>query len=275
MLQRKKPRDTYSTKAAVSSTFDIQIRFLGGLSSCQRAAFRAAADRWSRMIVENLPPVMVDGEQIDDVLVLARGRFIDGPGGILGQAGPTHLRPGSLLPAKGIMSFDTADLQSMENAGTLRDVICHEMGHVIGIGTIWRQKRLLRGAGTNDPIFTGATASREYGALRGQKRRLPVPVANTGGPGTRDAHWREIVFGSELMSGFISSRGNPLSRVTVGSLQDLGYVVDLDAAEPFALPTPLELAEIGLGFAVRSDDHGGHGMMFMPDQDVLPEDSLL
>lgn len=275
MPRRKKLRDTYSTKAAVSSAFDIQIRFLEGLSARQQAAFRAAADRWSRMIVGNLPPVIIDGEQVDDVLILARGRSIDGSGGILGQAGPTHLRPDSFLPAKGIMSFDTADLQSMESAGTLRDVICHEMGHVIGIGTIWGRKRLLRGAGANDPIFTGATASREYGALRGQNRRLPVPVANTGGPGTRDAHWREIVFGNELMSGFISSRNNPLSRVTVGSLEDLGYEVDLDAAEPFALPTPLELAEIGLGFAIRADDHGGHGMMFIPDQDVLPKNSLV
>jgi hypothetical protein len=37
-----------------------------------------------------------------------------------------------LLPVKGIMSFDTADLKDMQSAGTLKDVITHEMGHVLG-----------------------------------------------------------------------------------------------------------------------------------------------
>ena len=66
-----------------------------------------------------------------------------------------------------------------------------------------------------------------------------------GGPGTRDGHWRETVFHNELMSGFISEPGNPLSRITAASLADLGYQVDLDAAEPFELPDLLELAEAG------------------------------
>ena len=274
MVTRETSPDVYSTKSAISSAFNIEVRFVGGLSARQRAAFSAAANRWSRMIVGNLPPVNVEGDRIDDLLIMARGSNIDGRGGILGQAGPTHLRPRTFLPAKGIMSFDIADLSGMEKAGTLGDVICHEMGHVIGIGTIWGKKRLLRGAGTKDPTFTGKAASREYGALKGPESTA-VPVANSGGAGTRDAHWREGVFANELMSGFISSRGNPISRVTVGSLQDVGYVVDLNAAEPYGLPTLLELNEFGLSSALRADDHGGHGTMFIPDQDVLPEDSLL
>ena len=38
------------------------------------------------------------------------------------------------------MSFDTADLAQMAADGTLVDVITHEMGHVIGIGTIWDRR---------------------------------------------------------------------------------------------------------------------------------------
>ena len=274
MTADKKSPNPSSNEPPDSSSFNIDIRFQGGLSRRQQAAFAAAAARWSRVIVGNLPPVNVEGDRVDDVLILARGTRIDGRGGVLGQAGPTHLRPKTLLPAKGIMSFDIADLHKMEEAGTLGDVICHEMGHVIGIGTIWGKKRLLRGAGTNDPTFVGKTASREYAALKGVAS-APVPVANTGGGGTRDAHWRESVFANELMSGFISSRGNPISRVTVGSLQDVGYVVNLDASEPYDLPSLLELNEFGLTTALRAGDHGGHGSMFIPDQDVLPEDSLL
>jgi hypothetical protein len=228
------------------SPFTIEVRFMGGLNAQQQAAFRDAADRWTRVIVGDLPSVVVDGESIDDVLILADASAIDGVGGVLGQAGPTVLRPATagtaaLLPAKGVMSFDTADLAQMQADGTLGDVIAHEMGHVLGIGTIWPEKNLLRGAGTANPTFVGQTAMAEYSTLltptSGVPERLqPVPVENTGGIGTRDSHWRESTFRNELMSGFIAARGNPLSRVTVGSLADLGYEVDLAAADPYTLP---------------------------------------
>src|SRR5262249_428940 len=146
---------------------------------------------------------------------------------------------------KGKMAFDTADLKEMENKGTLNDVITHEMGHVLGFGTIWSFKSLLKGAGTSNPTFVGANAKREYGVLRGSGP-TPVPVENTGGPGTADSHWRESVFRNELMTGFVGAAGNPLSRMTAGSLQDLGYVVDMNAAEHYTLPNHLALAEAGL-----------------------------
>jgi hypothetical protein len=47
------------------------------------------------------------------------------------------------------------------------------------------------------------------------------------------------------LSGFIAEPGNPLSRMTAASLRDLGYQVDLDAAEPYVLPNLLTLAEAG------------------------------
>jgi hypothetical protein len=67
-----------------------------------------------------------------------------------------------------------------------------------------------------------------------------VPVENTGGAGTRDGHWRESVFGSELMTGFYDSGvANPLSAVSAASLRDLGYVVDDSRTEAFTLPLRL------------------------------------
>jgi hypothetical protein len=47
------------------------------------------------------------------------------------------------------------------------------------------------------------------------------------------------------LSGFIAEPGNPLSRMTAASLGNLGYQVDLDAAEPYVLPNLLTLAEAG------------------------------
>jgi len=241
--------DRAKALAATTSPFTIEIRFLGGLTANQQSAFTAAADRWTSVIVGDLPAVSVDGEVIDDLLILAQGVAIDGPGKILGQAGPTHIRPGSagaaaFLPVKGIMSFDTADLTKMEADGTLHDVIAHEMGHVLGIGTVWDLKGLLNNAGTTNPTFTGAQAMDEYGKLRGGGA-TPVPVENSGGIGTRDSHWRETVFRNELMTGFVGAAGNPLSRMTAASLEDLGYQVDLDAAEPYQLPNLLAMAEAG------------------------------
>jgi hypothetical protein len=61
-------------------------------------------------------------------------------------------------------------------------------------------------------------------------------VENTGGGGTRDGHWRETVFGRELMTGFFNGGvANPLSAVTATSMRDLGYVVDDSRADLYQL----------------------------------------
>jgi len=264
--------------ANTESPFRIEVRFSGGLTERQQSAFKAAADRWTRVIVGDLPSVLVDGELIDDLLILADGGDIDGPSGILGQAGPTRLRPdnagdAAFLPAKGRMSFDTADLEQMEQEGTLNDVITHEMGHVLGIGTIWEKKKLLKDAGTDNPTFAGTSAMTEYNALQDDEpENKQVPVENTGGPGTAGGHWRETVFRNELMSGFIGTAGNPLSRMTVASLADLGYVVDFDAAEEYSLPNLMRLAVEGLLIShVAPLDRG----IMLPNIPLsLPSDSL-
>ena len=251
------------------------MRFLGGLTPAQKNAFKTAANRWSKVIVGDVPSVVVNGKVIDDLLIMAQGVAIDGPGGILGQAGPTHLRPSSagvyaFLPARGLMSFDTADLAEMQADGTLLDVITHEMGHVIGIGTIWTNKGLLHGANTINPTFTGTNAKKQYGILKG-KGPVAVPVENIGGPGTKDSHWRESVFKNELMSGFIAAPDNPISKLTVASLKDLGYEVDMNAAEAYGLPNLQLMAEKGLIMAA----HGVHAHtipIFAPA--TLPDESL-
>ena len=260
--------------AKAAAPFTITVVFLGGLTTSQKNAFKAAADRWSKVIVGDLPDVVINGQVIDDLLIEASGVAIDGRGNILGQAGPTHLRPASagaaaFIPAKGRMQFDTADLAAMQANGTLKDVITHEMGHVLGIGTIWTNKGLLAGASGNNPTFTGANAKREYGILKGTRPAV-VPVENTGDVGTRNSHWRDTIFKNELMTGFVNAAPNPMSRVTVASLKDLGYVVDLTSAEPYALPNLLALAEGGL--LVAAHDQGG---MVIPTVPMILPDSTL
>jgi hypothetical protein len=220
--------------AATDSPFTIEIRFLGGLTETQQAAFAGAADRWAHVIVGDLPDIEIDGDLIDDVLILAQGQAIDGVGHILGQAGPTHARRAPdgtwQQPCKGHMAFDTADLAQMEADGTLLDVITHEMGHVLGIGSMWDLQELVSpppddAAALVNPVFNGPAAMTRYGLLLGGGGAQPVPVENQGGGG---------------------AAGNPLSELTIASLQDLGYEVDLDAADPYTLPDLLSLAQAGL-----------------------------
>jgi hypothetical protein len=262
----------------VTGPFTIEVRFLGGLRPSSRDAFVAAADRWTRIIIGDLPPVVIEGEPVDDLVILAQATPIDGPGRILGQAGPTHLRPASagrsaFLPARGVMFFDVDDLDRLEADGTLSDVITHEMGHVLGIGTVWKHRGLLKGEGSRNPTFAGEGAMREYQRLRGARRRRRVPVENTGGPGTRHGHWRESVFGNELMSGYVAEPGNALSALTVASLADLGYRVDLAAAEPYDLPgeTPPEPPAL---FSARSSVAGA-GLVVPSVPAVLPAGAAL
>lgn len=176
-------------------------------------------------------------ETIDDLVIFADILAIDGPGGILGSAGPCLIRSEGLLSVVGRMRFDIADVATLEANGRLNDVILHEMGHVVGIGSLWPLQGLIQGQGGGDPFFTGPTARAAFLAATGPAGYSGevVPVENTGGAGTRDSHWRESVATNELMTGFLNTGANPLSAITVTSLRDQGYLVNDAAADAFTL----------------------------------------
>jgi subtilisin-like proprotein convertase family protein len=231
----------FTTEPATATDFSIDFVFGSGLTVSQRQVFSAAAARWSEIITG-----ATDGTVLN-VVINADGVPIDGggttDGNVLGQAGPRGFHANG-LPSSGIMEFDTFDLDSLENNGSLLNVI-HEMGHVLGHGTIWRDRGVLVAAGSNNPRFLGVNAMLEFGVLLGTDQPTPVPVANRGGRGTADSHWRETTFGSELLTGRLNGGVNPISRMSIASLSDLGYRVDLDAAEPYQLPGPAVLALLG------------------------------
>eukprot|EP00978_Attheya_sp_CCMP212_P040435 scaffold220721_cov37-Attheya_sp.AAC.1 len=132
--------------------FVVVFEFGEGLNENQKAIFDAAAKRWTEIVQKT-----TNGRNLR-LVIAASGPRIDGPGRILGQAGPTRLRPSDRLPVAGIMEFDRADLAALERDGSLKDVILHEMGHVLGIGTLWETKNLLRGTTTTNPQYVGANA---------------------------------------------------------------------------------------------------------------------
>jgi hypothetical protein len=225
--------------------FDITLRFDGSFTAAQRSAFTTAAARWAPVIRGGLPPVALTlgtdtcgtgtpafSGTVDDLMIDVTIASIDGPSGVLAQAGPCAVRNSDGLPVYGVMELDSTDVAGVEASGLLSTVVLHEMGHVLGFGTLWAPPELA-GAGTASVSFGGPVAVGAWRALSSAPGA--VPVENTGGLGTADSHWRESVFGSELMTGYVNSSSNPLSAVTVGSLADLGYTVDLAAADAFGL----------------------------------------
>mmetsp|Transcript_13862 Transcript_13862/g.18109 ORF Transcript_13862/g.18109 Transcript_13862/m.18109 type:complete len:140 (-) Transcript_13862:1554-1973(-) len=114
------------------------------------------------------------------------------------------------------------------------------MGHVLGIGSLWQAwgNNLVQnpcpfiGDCTTDPSYTGSNGIEGFNSLGGSGQ---LDVADQGGGGTRNAHWREATFQGELMTGFLSG-GNQASIMTLQSMIDLGYIVNLDAAEDYTIP---------------------------------------
>jgi|KBSSwiStaDraftv2_1062776.scaffolds.fasta_scaffold15009_4 leishmanolysin len=260
--------------AAPASTFTIDVRFNTtppnqAPTAAQQAAFDNAVTRWKQILISGDAPYPVNeqpsscfpaiNETVPGVVIFARLAPIDGPLGILGQAGPCIVRDDpKYLSAVGLMSFDVADLDLLESTGRLNAVILHEMGHVLGFGTLWSflTNDLLTGRGGPDPYFNGTSARGAFLAAAAPLTVFtgnPVPVENSGGAGTRDSHWRESILTNELMTGFISPSGtpNPLSAITAAAFRDMGYVVNDAPSDPFTFQASLQAMLAGPAFELR------------------------
>jgi uncharacterized protein YjdB len=257
-------------------TFHIDLRFLGNVSPTLRTAATEAAARWEQVITQPLVPYQVIAkagdcgkgipavnELVPNMIIYVQADSIDGAGKIAGQGGPCIIRDDApQLTALGTLQVDTADVAWAANNGVLTDLLTHEMGHIMGIGTLWGPPffpNTATGLGTGNtcganPQFTGH-AGRVSSAALGftSDSSQGVPIENTGGLGTCDAHWRATVFGQELMTGTLHANANPLSLVTIEALADLGYGVTPQAADDFSILNathPLTFATPSLSRAI-------------------------
>jgi hypothetical protein len=245
------PKSVVLNAAAVSD-YAIDVRFWGSpMTADQQALFTNAAARVRGVVVGSIPTVDGTGadpsvcgvtgvpvlsENIPGVIIYASVQAIDGPGKILAQAGPCFTRQNDLRTAIGVMEFDVDDLTSLAAGGNLQDVITHEMLHVVGVGTFWNAEALLVGYNTFGVAYIGGGGIRGCLETGGTNScATAVPVENVGGPGTVNSHWRESVFGPELMTGYANSGPMPLSILTVRSIGDLGYAINPAAADPYSI----------------------------------------
>ena len=239
--------DSFKTSEAPGidrGRFNISLKYLVPVTDRQKEVFEAAAARWEKIIIKDessipqarvidgvvlgglpsafigFPALNLDGP-IDDLVIEVALVPIDGPGKILGSAGPRFVRTSNRLPISGLMRFDVADLAFLDEIDLFEEVIVHEMGHVLGVGTLWNSgDKTLRQGPASNPYFTGKMANVFWNAEGGE---FELPIENMGGPGTAGGHWRESLLRNELMTGFLNLGENPISRITAGSMKDLGY----------------------------------------------------
>ncbi len=176
-----------------------------------------------------------------------------------GQGGAFWVRGDSNLPILSSLGIAPALFEPpFSDEGPLESTILHELGHCLGFADwMWNRLDLLHLASqdslTNDTYFSGAQAQAAFNRAGGWTYTgHKVPVENQGD----DNHWRETIFGAELMSpeGWYRER-EPLSAITIQSLADIGYQVDVRRAEAYTLPPPWAatgLAAQGGGSGARS-----------------------
>lgn len=236
--------------------YTINLEFTGGLSEDQRNLFYAAANRWQSIITADAADVGL----IDDLDITVNASAIDGVGGVLANASISSIRGASPAPLEGVMNFDTSDLESMGNDGTLYSVILHEMGHVLGIGSRWSAEGLTS-TGADGPVYTGQNAVDEYNEIFGTSFAA-LPVEDSGGAGTALVHPEEgdvarTIGGvnapgldNEVMTGSVEGAGTPmpLSTISIGFLDDLGYEVDYGEADSYSGAGTGSGPRVGPGF---------------------------
>lgn len=244
------PTDAPAPTAPTVSQYNIDIKYLATPDSKTQAAFDYSVDKWTSIIVGDIPStytynkgrscygesgtVLNNNFVVDDLLIFADISYIDGPSNILGQAGPCIIDSNG-MPRVGLMQFDSADVGNL-GASSLNALILHEMGHIIGIGTLWQT------FGVNSPpssVYTGAGGKAGLADIGGSGS---PEVETDGGSGTAYGHWDETTYRTEMMTGWLDSNSK-LSALTVKSLRDLSYTVDASQAEAFTMPSGRRLED--------------------------------
>ena len=240
-------------RAGSPDRFQFDIALVGQGAHAIRSRILAQADRWARIVqgtdledVEWEPGTVSCGgleydyqkDLLDDVLVMVAVQDLDGGSGAGVRSSVCGYRTPSLLPIIGAIILDLDG----QPQGEGDDLILHAFGHMLGFANSWPRLELLRDPSREnegaDTHFVGAGAVGAFVAAGGAHYQgARVPVENVSTYGTPDSHWRESVFDTELMTSFLQyGVADQLSAITIQSLADIGYTVDVELADTYTLP---------------------------------------
>lgn len=221
-------------------------------------AVEAAISRWESIITKDLHVDTIprgfygandcggwgratEGAFIDDMFLIVNIRPL--AANVLGQATVCGYRYDDETSVIGILTLNSTALSSYAGTETLNNIIFHEIGHTLGYGIMWYSDKFAYIPETacvsldqiGDPMFTGPLAVKEWQAAG--KTGNP-PVENAGGAGTACSHWRKTAFKTEVMTGYIEPVGTAqqASRITLASMADLGFTVDMSKADNYTPP---------------------------------------
>jgi hypothetical protein len=248
-------------------TSQIEVRFVSTLSQVQQNAVGIAVAKWSRALSKDLGEFNLNtpanqcftgepnlNETHRNLLLFISVADIDGLAGAAAFTQICTLSTRDTLPIVSHIRLDRADLDSMEARGTLQGVITHEMGHALGFNPQSYVAKGLAGGAADDPVFQGAAARAEFAKHGAFYTGATVPLENRFGPGSNDPHWRLFVFGDELMVSSVSRTfKSPLSTITLGFFQDLGYTVDFSVADPYEVTPLFSRSRIVPDLSLRDD----------------------
>lgn len=180
---------------------------------------------------------------------------------------------GNIMPYEGTIQLNSLYTASMladvRSSGETQYyyVVLHELGHILGIGPFWSSSSPIYAPITsytdaNDSTtkyyYTGTNAFNQYKSYLSSDLSnavIGLPIEDNGGSGTAEVHPEEGLesvvssdtryingifhpgINEELMTGWMegSPTDTPISRVTLGFLEDMGYIVNYSDAENFSI----------------------------------------
>ena len=261
-----------TTGVGPAEDFALELVMVDEGTASQNGIITQVAERYESMIglgssdlslssaAEVCAPGMPElaSEPVDDIKVYVMIGPLDGAGNAVAMSGACYVRPGANgwagMPALGAIVLDEADVAQLESDGVLEAVVTREMARALGFGSFaWNAHGFLQNPSLpeepdadthmNAPLVVAAFNAAGGEGYAGAK----VPLENGAMEGISDVYWRASVFGDEVMTPYVTGDSQPLSRITLEALYEVGYELDVTMADPFTLAGARSARPRGIG----------------------------